>query len=114
MVVFPFVPVTAIIGIRLGLPGGYNISITGAATFLGNPSEGAKCILNPGAALTSKIQPPFSFNGCVRFSAIISTPQISNPITREILSQRKIFSGCIISVTSTEVPPVLKLAVDFK
>ena len=90
------------------------MSITGAATFLGNPSEGAKCILNPGAALTSKIQPPFSFKGWVRFSAIISTPQISKPITLEIRSHKKIFSGCIMSVTSTEVPPVLKFAVDFK
>ena len=90
------------------------MSITGAATFLGKPSDGAKCILNPGAAFTSRIQPPFSFKGCVKFSAMISTPQMSNPITLEILSQRKIFSGCIISVTSTEVPPVLKFAVDFR
>jgi hypothetical protein len=44
----------------------------------------------------------------------MSTPQMSNPITLEILSAKNIFSGCIISVTSTEVPPVLKLAVDFK
>ena len=114
MVVLPFVPVTAIIGIRLGFPGGYSISITGAATFRGSPSEGAKCILKPGAAFTSKIHPPFSFNGCVKFSAIMSTPQISKPITREIRSQIKIFSGCIMSVTSTDVPPVLKFAVDFK
>jgi hypothetical protein len=39
-------------------PGGYNISITGAATF-GKPSEGARCILR--AAFTSRITPPFSF-----------------------------------------------------
>ena len=90
------------------------MSITGAATFLGNPSEGARCILNPGAAFTSNIQPPFSFKGCVRFSAMISTPQMSSPMTREILSQRKMFSGCIISVTSIEVPPVLKFAVDLR
>ncbi|MNX80625.1 hypothetical protein D3C86_1122900 [compost metagenome] len=99
---------------RLGFPGGYNISITGEATFLGNPSDGAKCILKPGAAFTSKITPPFSFSGCVKFSAIISIPQISSPMTLEILSAKKIFSGCIISVTSTDVPPVLKLAVDFR
>ena len=114
VVVLPLVPVTAIIGIRLGFPGGYNISITGAATFLGKPSEGAKCIRKPGAAFTSKIQPPFSLSGCVRFSAMMSTPQTSNPMTREIRSHKKMFSGCIMSVTSMEVPPVLKFAVDFK
>ena len=108
------VPVTAMIGMRLGLPGGYNISSTGEATFLGNPSDGAKCIRKPGAALTSRITPPFSLSGCVRFSAMMSTPQMSSPMTREMRSHKKMFSGCIMSVTSTDVPPVDKLAVDFR
>ena len=90
------------------------MSITGAATFLGNPSEGAKCILNPGAALTSKITPPFSFKDWVRLLAIISIPQTSKPIILEMRSAIKMFSGCIMSVTSMDVPPVLKFAVDFK
>ncbi|MCY1538285.1 hypothetical protein D9M68_738170 [compost metagenome] len=93
MVVFPLVPVTAIIGIRADLPGGYSISITGAATLRGKPSLGAKCILKPGAALTSNTTPPFSVNGSVRFLAIMSIPQISNPITRDMRSQVKIFCG---------------------
>ncbi len=114
VVVFPLVPVTAIIGIRVGFPGGYSISTTGAATFLGKPSVGARCILNPGAAFTSKTTPPFSLSGLVKFSAIISIPHTSKPITLEIRSAIKIFSGCTISVTSIDVPPVLKLAVDFK
>ena len=90
------------------------MSITGAATFLGSPSEGARCILNPGAALTSRITPPFSFRDCVRFGAIMSIPHMSRPMTLEIRSAIKTFSGCIKSVTSTDVPPVLKFAVDFR
>jgi hypothetical protein len=111
VVVFPFVPVTAIIGIRHVFLGGYNMSLMGAATFIGNPSEGARCIQNPRAALTSRITLPFFLSGCFKFSAMISTPHTSSPITLEILSARNIFSGCIISVTSTEVSPVLRLAV---
>ena len=51
VVVFPFVPVTAIIGIRAVAPGGYNMSITGSATLRGNPSAGAMCIRKPGPNL---------------------------------------------------------------
>ena len=80
----------AIIGILLGFPGGYNISMTGAATFLGKPSEGAKCIRKPGAAFTSKTTPPVTSKGSLKLEAIISIPQISKPITREIRSQIKI------------------------
>ena len=50
----------------------------------------------------------------MRLGAIISIPQMSKPMTLEIRSAINTFSGCIRSVTSTEVPPVLKLAVDFK
>jgi hypothetical protein len=41
----------------------------------------------------------------------MSTPQMSNPITLEILSAEIYFQD--VMSTSTEVPPVLKL-VDFK
>jgi hypothetical protein len=47
----------------------------------------------------------------VSFGHDISTPHTSSPMTLEMRSARKIFSG-IISVTSTDVPPVLKFAVD--
>ena len=93
VVVLPFVPVTAIIGILAELPGGYNMSITGSATFLGKPIAGSICILKPGAAFTSKIAPPFSDTGSDKFSAMISIPQISKPIMRAILSHMKILSG---------------------
>jgi hypothetical protein len=41
---------------------------------------------------------------------MISTPHTSKPI--EIRSAKKYFQD--VSVTSTDVPPVLKFAVDFK
>src|SRR5436189_166500 len=50
VVVLPLVPVTAAIGTREGAPGGNSISITGAATSRGAPSEGATCMRKPGAA----------------------------------------------------------------
>ena len=113
VVVFPLVPVTAIIGILPLLLSGNNISITGSATFLGNPTAGSKCILKPGAALTSNIAPPFSETGVLKSVAIISIPQISKPTIFAILSHMKIFDGCTSSVISSLVPPVLKFAVVF-
>ncbi len=44
VVVLPLVPVTAAIGIRLGLPGGNSMSSVGPATSRGRPSLGAMCI----------------------------------------------------------------------
>ena len=46
--------------IRVGDPGGNNISMTLPATSRGSPSDGATCIRKPGAALTSTIAPPIS------------------------------------------------------
>ena len=89
VVVLPFVPVTAIIGMRAELPGGYNISITGSATLRAKPSAGAICILKPGAAFTSKTAPPFSLMGELKSGAIISIPQISRPIILAIRSAIK-------------------------
>ena len=60
VVVLPLVPVTAAIGIRLGVPGGKSMSITGPATSRGLPSLGAMCIRKPGAAFISQIAPPTS------------------------------------------------------
>ena len=93
MVVLPLVPVIAIIGIRHDLPVGYNISMTGAATLRGKPFAGAKCIRKPGAAFTSKTTPPVTSKGSLKLDAMISIPQISNPITRDIRSQIKILCG---------------------
>ena len=60
VVVLPLVPVIAAIGIRLGVPGGNSMSITGPATSRGLPSLGAMCMRKPGAALISQIAPPTS------------------------------------------------------
>ena len=60
VVVLPFVPVTAAIGMRLGAPGGNSMSTTAPATSRGVPSLGATCMRKPGPALTSQIAPPAS------------------------------------------------------
>ena len=111
VVVLPFVPDTAIIGILADDPGGYSISITGSATFLGSPSVGSRCIRKPGAALTSSTAPPLSLIGVERSEAIISIPQILRPMIRAIRSHINTLVGCTKSVTSVAVPPVLRLAV---
>ena len=113
VVVFPLVPVTAIIGIVDEEPGGKSMSITGSATFLGSPLVGCKCILNPGAALSSTIPPLFSDNGVVISGATISTPPISRPTIRIARSAIWTFAGWTESVTSIAVPPVERLAVVF-
>ncbi len=48
VVVFPFVPVTAMIGMRAEDPAGKSESITGRATYCGSPSVGWVCIRKPG------------------------------------------------------------------
>ena len=48
VVVLPFVPVTARIGIRAGAPAGNSRSMTGLATYCGSPSVGFVCIRKPG------------------------------------------------------------------
>ncbi len=60
VVVLPLVPVTAAMGILLGLPGANSMSMTGPATSRGLPLEGAMCIRKPGAAFTSQMAPPTS------------------------------------------------------
>ena len=111
----PFVPVVAIMGILPVLPCcGNNLSTTGAATFLGKPVVGAKCILKPGPAFTSSTAPPVSSNGLLMSVVIISIPQMSRSIIFEMRSAMETLEGCTISVTSSAVPPVLKFAVSFK
>ncbi len=63
VVVLPFEPVTATIGIREGAPDGKSMSMTGLATYCASPSVGWVCIRKPGAALTSTIPPPVSRTG---------------------------------------------------
>ena len=109
------VPVMATIGIRPVSPfTGNNLSTTGAATFRGNPVVGARCILNPGPALTSNTAPPVSDKGLLMSLVITSIPQISRSIILEIRSAMATLAGCTISVTSSAVPPVLRLAVSFR
>ena len=113
VVVFPLVPVTAMMGILPVLLCGNSILITGSETFLGKPTVGSMCILKPGAAFTSSTAPPFSEMGSRKSGAIISIPQISSPMIFEILSAMKMLAECTSSVTSVLVPPVLRLAVGF-
>ena len=48
VVVLPFVPVIAAIGMRAGALVGKSMSITGPATLRGVPSVGATCMRKPG------------------------------------------------------------------
>ena len=79
VVVFPFVPVTARIGMRAVVPGGKSESMTGLATYCGSPSVGWVCIRNPGAALTSTIPPPVSRTGVAMSGQMKSMPATSSP-----------------------------------
>ena len=81
VVVFPFVPVTATIGTRLGAPRGKSSSITGRATSRGCPSVGWVCMRKPGPAFTSQIAPPASFTDWAMSGASRSMPATSRPIT---------------------------------
>ena len=111
VVVLPLVPVTATIGIRLGVPGGKSMSITGLATYCGSPTVGWVCIRKPGAALTSQIAPPVSRTGWVMSGAMKSMPAMSRPTTRAASSAISMFSGCASNVRSIEMPPVDMLPV---
>ena len=112
VVVLPLVPVTAAIGIRLGLPGGNSMSITGPATSRARPSLGAMCMRKPGAALISQIAPPISLYDSVMSVVRKSTPPTSRPIAFTARSAISTLSGCTRSVTSVAVPPVERLPVE--
>ena len=106
VVVLPLVPVTATIGIRLGVPGGNSMSTTGLATYWGSPTVGWVCIRKPGAAFTSQMPPPVSRTGWVMSGAMKSIPAMSRPTTRAASSAISMFSGCASIVRSMEMPPV--------
>ena len=93
VVVFPFVPVTPMIGMRAGAPGGKSRSMTGLATYCGSPSVGWVCIRKPGAALTSTIAPPVSRTGTVMSGQMKSMPATSSPTTRAAISAISTLSG---------------------
>jgi hypothetical protein len=112
VVVLPLVPVTAAIGIRLGVPGGNSMSITGPATSRGRPSLGAMCIRKPGAALISQIAPPTSLYDWVMSVLRKSTPPTSSPIALTARTAISALSGCTVSVMSVAVPPVDRLPVE--
>ena len=111
VVVFPFEPVTATIGIRDGVPAGNSRSTTSLATYCGSPSVGFVCIRNPGAAFTSTIAPPVSRTGCVMSGARKSIPATSSPTTRAASSAISTLSSCASHVRSIEMPPVDMLPV---
>ena len=111
VVVFPFVPVTATIGIRLVAPGGNSMSTTGLAMYCGSPIVGFVCIRKPGAAFTSQIAPPVSRTGWVMSGQMKSMPAMSSPIIRAASSAISTFSGCASQVRSIEMPPVDMLPV---
>ena len=111
VVVFPFEPVTATIGIREGVFCGKSASITGFATYCGSPSVGCVCIRNPGAAFTSTIAPPVSRTGKVMSGARKSMPATSSPTTLAASSAISMLSSCASNVRSIEMPPVDMLPV---
>ena len=106
VVVFPFDPVTATIGMREGEPAGNSRSITGRATYCGSPSVGWVCMRNPGAALTSTIAPPVSRTGTVMSGAMKSMPATSRPTTRAASSAISTLSSWASHVRSIALPPV--------
>ena len=114
VVVLPFVPVTATIGIRASVPGGKSRSSTGLATYCASPSVGWVCIRKPGAALTSTIPPPVSRTGTLMSGQMKSMPAMSSPTTRAACSAISALSGWISSVRSMLMPPVLMLPVRFR
>ena len=111
VVVFPFEPVTATIGIRDGDPGGNSRSRTCLATSCGSPSVGLVCIRNPGAAFTSTMAPPLSRTGWAMSGARKSIPATSRPTTWAASSATSTFSSCASQVRSMEMPPVDMLPV---
>ncbi len=111
VVVFPFVPVTAMIGMRAEDPAGNSESMTGRATYCGSPSVGWVCIRNPGAALTSTIAPPVSRTGVAMSGQMKSMPATSRPTIRAAVSAISTLSGCASIVRSIDVPPVDMLPV---
>ena len=111
VVVFPFDPVTAMIGMREGDPSGKSPSTTCFATYWGSPSVGCVCIRNPGAAFTSTIAPPVSRTGWVMSGARKSIPATSSPTTRAASSAISTLSSCASHVRSIELPPVDMLPV---
>ena len=111
VVVLPFVPVTATIGIRADEPGGNSESMTGRATYCGSPSVGWVCIRKPGAALTSTIAPPVSRTGVAMSGQMKSMPATSRPTIRAAVSAISTLSGWASIVRSIDVPPVDMLPV---
>ena len=111
VVVLPFVPVTAMIGIRDGEPGGNSPSMTGLATYCGSPSVGWVCIRKPGAALTSTIAPPVSRTGVAMSGQMKSMPATSSPTIWAAVSAISTLSGWASIVRSIDVPPVDMLPV---
>ena len=111
VVVFPFVPVTEMIGMRADEPGGNSPSMTGRATYCGSPSVGWVCIRKPGAALTSTIAPPVSRTGVVMSGQMKSMPATSSPTIWAAVSAISTLSGCASMVRSIDVPPVDMLPV---
>ena len=111
VVVFPFVPVTAMIGMRADDPAGNSESMTGRATYCGSPSVGWVCIRKPGAALTSTMAPPVSRTGVAMSGQMKSMPATSRPTICAAVSAISTLSGCASIVRSIEVPPVDMLPV---
>src|SRR2546426_142826 len=93
VVVFPFEPVTEMMGIRDGVPGGNSMSTTGLATYCGSPSVGGVCMRKPGAALTSTMAPPVSRTGLEMSGVRKSMPATSRPMTRAASSAISLFSS---------------------
>ena len=108
VVVLPFMPVTAPMGIRPSSPSGKSVATMASPTGREMPTEGCRCIRSPGAALISTITPPCSSSGRLMSMATMSTPAMSRPITWAASTARAATCGWTRSVTSMAVPPVLR------
>ena len=109
-VVLPLVPVTAATGIRPSSPGAKSVSMIAAPTLRGLPTAGSRCIRRPGPALTSMNTPPCNSSGREMSVAMQSMPAISRPMILAASIARAAISGWTMSVTSSAVPPVERLA----
>ena len=104
---YHFVPVTAIMGMR-------PLLLSGTATYrspapphcAGRPAAEFYMHAEARRCIYLRMAPPFSLTGVRRSGAIMSMPQMSRPMIFAMRSHITIFSGCISSVTSVDVPPV--------
>ena len=93
VVVFPFVPVTATMGMRALSPSWKAELMMASPTGRGVPSEGSMCMRRPGAAFTSTMAPRVTSSGWSMRLATMSMPATSSPIMVAASMARSATSG---------------------